>query len=234
MAPDSDLLTSLTSQLTSSNEKRQLQALSEITALMPDAGATVLELLQTNANWAWGIKGRAYEVLLELGDHELKSQLESRYPQGIVPLVSDQGLDYQPLQQRLVNHDYQAADDLTLKLLCQLAGAAATKRGWLYFTEVEQFPITDLLTIDHLWLAHSEGKFGYSVQRQIWLGLGQNWEQLWAKINWRQGKKWTRWPSEFTWDLSAPRGHLPLSNQLRGIQVINALLNHPAWSTQSS
>jgi hypothetical protein len=28
----------------------------------------------------------------------------------------------------------------------------------------------------------------------------------------------------------APQGHLPLSNQLRGVQAYNALLSHPAWS----
>lgn len=229
MAADPDLLTSLLTQLASGTEKRQLQVLNDLMSLMPDAGETLLERL-TTTTWAWGVRGRAYELLWELGDSEVKSALVEQYPQGIVPLMSEKGLDYQPLQQHLLHHDYQAGDDLTLKLLCQLAGPSAQKRGWLYFTEVEQFPTTDLLTIDHLWLAHSQGKFGYSVQRQIWLGLGQNWEQLWEKINWRQGKKWTRWPSEFTWDLSAPRGHLPLSNQLRGIQVINALLNHPAWS----
>ncbi len=229
MASDSDLLTALVTQLSSGNEKRQLQALEDFAALLPDAGETLLNLLKP-ATWAWGIKGRAYELLWELGDTEVKSALVEVYPQGIVPLTSEQGLDFLPLQQLLRLHDYEAADNLTLKLLCQLAGPAATKRGWLYFTEVEQLPIADLLTIDQLWLAHSQGKFGYSVQRQIWLGLGKNWEQLWEKINWRQGKKWTRWPGEFTWDLTAPRGHLPLSNQLRGIQVINALLNHPAWS----
>lgn len=229
MASDTTLLTSLTNQLISGTEKRQFQALDDLATLMPEAGETLLDLLKT-ATWAWGVKGRAYELLWELGDAEVKSALVEIYPQGIVPLVSEKGIDYQPLQQHLHHHDYQAGDDLTLKLLCQLAGPAAQKRGWLYFTEVEQFPTTDLLTIDHLWLAHSHGKFGYSVQRQIWLGLGKNWSQLWEKINWRQGKKWTRWPSEFTWDLSAPRGHLPLSNQLRGVQVINALLNHPAWS----
>lgn len=233
MASDTDLLTSLTTQLTSSNEKRQLQALADLATLMPDGGEKLLELLKT-ATWAWGVKGRAYELLAELGDAEIKSALVEQYPQGIVPLLSEKGLDYHPLQQLLQHHDYQAADDLTLKLLCKLASPMAEKRGWLYFTEVEQFPIPDLLTIDHLWLAHSQGKFGYSVQRQIWLGLGQNWSLLWEKIQWRQGKKWTRWPGEFTWSLSAPRGHLPLSNQLRGIQVINALLNHRAWSQSST
>ncbi|MEO8890989.1 MAG: GUN4 domain-containing protein, partial [Coleofasciculaceae cyanobacterium] len=33
----------------------------------------------------------------------------------------------------------------------------------------------------------------------------------------------------FIWDLSAPRGHLPLSNQLRGVRPFAALMGHRAW-----
>ncbi|PLZ36777.1 hypothetical protein CBP27_11530, partial [Fischerella thermalis WC542] len=56
-----------------------------------------------------------------------------------------------------------------------------------------------------------------------------NWDNLWVKIGWKKGKNWTRYPQEFTWDLSAPRGHLPLSNQLRGVRVIASIFAHPAW-----
>ncbi|PLZ94121.1 hypothetical protein CI594_16205, partial [Fischerella thermalis CCMEE 5196] len=44
-----------------------------------------------------------------------------------------------------------------------------------------------------------------------------------------KGNNWTRYPQEFTWDLSAPKGHLPLSNQLRGVRVIASIFAHPAW-----
>jgi hypothetical protein len=107
----------------------------------------------------------------------------------------------------------------------------AVQRKWLYFSEVENFPIADLQTINTLWFIHSQGKFGFSVQRELWLSLSKNWEKLWPKIGWKTGNNWTRYPHEFTWDLSAPRGHLPLSNQLRGVRVIASLLSHPAWTS---
>ena len=149
----------------------------------------------------------------------------------IVLLKSERNIDYSPLEEMLKAQDFQAADQITLEKLCELAGVEATQRKWLYFTEVENFPVTDLQTIDKLWLNYSEGKFGFSVQREIWLSLGKNWEQLWSKIGWKTGNNWTRYPNEFTWDLSAPKGHLPLSNQLRGVRVIASLLSHPAWTT---
>ena len=39
----------------------------------------------------------------------------------------------------------------------------------------------------------------------------------------------TRYPNEFIWSLDAPRGHLPLSNQLRGNKTMQAIFSHPAW-----
>ncbi len=151
-----------------------------------------------------------------------------------VTLASDRGIDYTPLQKLLAQQQFQAADQLTLQQFCELAGPAAVQRKWVYFSEVEGFPVTDLQTVDQLWLAHSQGRFGFSVQRQIWLSVGKNWEALWPKIGWKNGNNWTRYPQEFTWDLTAPKGHLPLSNQLRGVRMINALLLHPAWSAQGT
>ena len=37
---------------------------------------------------------------------------------------------------------------------------------------MRQLPCADLRTIDRLWVAASGGKFGFSVQRKIWLELG--------------------------------------------------------------
>ncbi len=148
-----------------------------------------------------------------------------------IELASDRGVDYSGLRDLLQTKQFQAADRLTLQLMCEAAGPQAVKRGWLYFTEVDQLPATDLRTVDQLWLAVSEGKFGFSVQRQIWLGQGKTWEKLWPVIGWKQGNHWTRYPDEFIWDLTAPKGHLPLSNQLRGVRVLASILSHPAWSS---
>jgi hypothetical protein len=147
----------------------------------------------------------------------------------ILSLRSERGIDYAELDQLLAAADFEAADRLTAKTLCQLAGAAASQRGWLYFTDVPMLPTEDLSIVDSLWRSHSENRFGYSIQRRLWLNLGRNWERLWTEIAWKAGNHWTRYPGEFTWDISAPEGHLPLTNQLRGVQVFTALLNHSAW-----
>lgn len=177
------------------------------------------------------IAGKIYQTLFQSAAPAALDFLQTHFPTGIVPLRSQVGIDYHPLQILLAQQEFLAADQLTLQKMCELAGATAVQRKWIYFTEVEQFPAIDLQTINALWLVHSEGKFGFSIQRDLWLSLGQNWDKLWPKIGWKDGNNWTRYPQGFTWDLTAPKGHLPLSNQLRGVRVMASLLAHPAWNS---
>ena len=37
-----------------------------------------------------------------------------------------------------------------------------------------------------------------------------------------------KWPAEFTYTADAPKGHLPLTNCLRGTQLFKACYQHPA------
>jgi hypothetical protein len=170
-------------------------------------------------------KIQSFEEVITLTTDLLSPSVDAK-----MVLRSQRGIDYIPVQQSLIQQDFQAADELTLQKLCELAGSAAIQRKWLYFSEVESFPNPDLQTLNDLWLHYSDGKFGFSVQREIWLSVGRNWDKLWPKIGWKDGNAWTRYPQEFTWGLSAPRGHLPLTNQLRGVRVMASLLNHPAWT----
>jgi hypothetical protein len=227
----SNKIIELTRQLQSSSEKKQFQLIPELVSTGTVGLEVLMEFLKNQSATPVNlITGLAYQALYQADIPSTKEFLQTHFPTGIVPLQSEDGIDYTPLQEQLVKQDFLSADRLTLEKLCELAGADAVQRKWLYFSEVENFPLTDLQTIDRLWYIHSQGKFGFSVQRELWLSLGKNWEKLWPKIGWKTGNNWTRYPNEFTWDISAPKGHLPLSNQLRGVRVIASLLSHPAWS----
>jgi GUN4-like/ARM-like repeat domain, GUN4-N terminal len=226
-------LSELEAQLTTGSEKNQLQTAAAVCEA-GDPGYALLQsfLLKRRAEGLAisPIDGRCYELLLCAETPETEAFLQAHFPNGVVPLTSEAGIDYRPLQRLLAQQKFLDADRVTLQKLCELSGPAAIKRKWVYFTEIDGFPVTDLQTMNTLWLVHSEGKFGFSVQRQLWLSVGKNWDTLWPKIKWKSGKTWTRYPGEFIWDLSAPRGHLPLSNQLRGVQTMSVLLSHPAWT----
>jgi hypothetical protein len=226
-----DSLTALQVKLRSEPEKTQLQLVSDLVA-EGEAGFVVLMdfLQERRAAGALGrVDAKIYQELYNTQSPTVLTFLQQQFPTGTVVLRSDRGIDYAPLQHCLVKQAFEEADRVTIQKMCELAGEAAMQRKWLYFTEVEQFPVADLQTIDALWLAHSDGKFGFSTQREIWLSLNKNWEKLWAKIGWKSGNSWTRYPGEFNWTLDAPKGHLPLSNQLRGVRVMASLMAHPAW-----
>ncbi|MEA5452005.1 GUN4 N-terminal ARM-like repeat domain-containing protein [Leptolyngbya sp. CCNP1308] len=233
MVSDIDTLVDLRAQLRGDSLKKQLSAVHELLAL-GQAGLEALTatLVERKDEQPTILDGKIFQVLYATGQDDLRGLLTQHWPQGRLEMPSAQGVDYGPLQDLLIQQDFEAADRLTLAKLCELAGPTAVKRKWVYFTEVEQFPVVDLHTIDRLWLDYSEGKFGFSVQRRIWLSLGKNWDKFWPRIAWKDDNIWTRYPGGFIWDLSAPDGHLPLSNQLRGVRMMASLLTHPAWSEE--
>lgn len=224
-------IASIASKLSSASEKTQLLSVRELSGA-GEPGWNILKefLLARREEGANAVDGKAYQVLLKAKSEAVAEFLATYFPNGLVPLPSVQAEDFAKLQKLLAALDFQAADQLTRELMCSLAGLAAVQRKWLYFTEVDGLPIEELQAIDKLWIVYSEGKFGFSIQRAIWLGLGKNWDKMWPKIGWKNDKNWTRYPGQFTWDLTAPRGHLPLSNQLRGVRTMEKLLSHPAWN----
>jgi hypothetical protein len=71
------------------------------------------------------------------------------------------------------------------------------------------------------WKVASGGKFGYSVQRDIWNQQQKRWDRFIKQLGWVAGINniYLKWPAEFIYSIDAPRGHLPLTNALRGTQV---------------
>lgn len=163
----------------------------------------------------------------------LHNKINIFFKEGIVELKSSNNINYRPLYLSLASNNFKEANLLTQIYLQELAGLKNNneKRQWLYFTDVMDLPAIDLKTIDTLWRIYSGGKFGFSIQRQIWLYNNQNWNKLWDLIGWKINDAATRYPNGFTWDDTAPEGHLPLFNQLRGVQVLATLFKHPVWKT---
>lgn len=224
-----DLLT-LKDKFNQTSDKNKISLIDQLTNQGEDGYQILRDFLIQNKNQITPISGKIYQVLKNNYSEENKKFLNLYFPKGVVTLNSDKNIDYSELQKLLIEQKYQEADVLTRVKLCELIGESAIKRKWVYFTEVQKLPITDLNTIDLLWQVYSEGKFGYKIQRQMWLSLGKDYNQLWIQLKWKSGNKWTKYPQEFIWDLSAPNGHLPLSNQLRGVREIDALFSHPAWN----
>ncbi len=145
---------------------------------------------------------------------------------------SSKGIDFVPLQKSLLEERFEEADRMTSEILRTIAGPSALKRGYVYFSEAEAIEGVDLITLDRLWNAYSHGKFGFSIQGRLLDSLGGRYEKLWPRIGWKVDGVWTRYPNSFTWSIDAPEGHMPLVNQLRGVRLMDAYLEHPSLKSR--
>ncbi len=210
----------------SARQRRSLlnQLLQRSQELRPLMAEQLDRLDATGDDWA---AGTLIQQLL-CDDDGLSQAFQQRYPDGWLAVSSGQGIDYAPMQRALAQQEFEEADRITSEILRQLAGPAAVKRRYVYYSEVADFAAVDLESLDRLWVVYSQGRFGFSVQLRLLRSLAGRWDQLWPRLGWKQGGIWTRYPGSFTWSLQAPEGHLPLVNQLRGVRLMDALLQHPA------
>lgn len=74
---------------------------------------------------------------------------------------------YQTLINYLSSGRWKDADEETVQVILQVANRV--KQGWLDFKDIDNFPCEDLRIIDQLWVKYSNGQFGFSVQKQIYM-----------------------------------------------------------------
>ena len=157
-------------------------------------------------------KGQEVELMPQREGQVQPLVIEAR-SYGDVPLVSAVGVDYTKLHDLLAAKKWKEADLETDKRMLEVAGRES--QGWFRLEDVENFPCLDLGTIDKLWIKYSNGKFGFSVQKQIYLSVGGTkeydqkvWEAFGDKVGWRQGSLWLNY-SELTFTEKHCTGHLP-------------------------
>lgn len=126
-------------------------------------------------------------------------------------LISESEVDYRFLQELLAEGAWEEADEETVALMLEVA-----KRGGLMSVNAaENFPISDLKTIDQLWVKYSNGRFGLSVQEQIWQEVGQDVEKFGEIVGWCSEGNWIQ-ENNLKFTCKAPVGHLPfVRNGLR-------------------
>ncbi|MGJ0607975.1 serine/threonine-protein kinase [Cylindrospermopsis raciborskii] len=121
---------------------------------------------------------------------------------------------YTQLETLLKAQDFREADLETDRVM--LAVANRQSEGWLRVEDAENFPCKELRTIDNLWLKYSQGKFGISVQQEIYKNLGGTkqydenvWRSFGDRVGWRKQGSWLYY-TDLNFSLSAPTGQLPV------------------------
>jgi len=140
------------------------------------------------------------ETNYDIGFRVVCSAQTGKYPRSD-NLRSEKNIDYTNLRDLLATGKWKEADKETWKVMMQVT--EQEKRGYLYAGDISEIPATDLRTIDQLWVKYSSGKFGFSVQKQIWYEVNQNWQEFTTRVGWKVPY------AAFTFSLNAPIGHLP-------------------------
>ncbi|NET36967.1 MAG: GUN4 domain-containing protein [Cyanothece sp. SIO1E1] len=136
--------------------------------------------------------------------------------EGDISLVTDVQR-YGKLRHHLAAGQWFEADQETIRLVMEIAGQADLEE--LTPNDIQKFPCNQLQIIDKLWLAYSHGRFGFSVQAQMYRSLGGTLEttigqdvelvERWGEhLGWRKQGRWKKC-SELDYSLNAPMGCHP-------------------------
>jgi hypothetical protein len=127
-------------------------------------------------------------------------------------------LDYLLAQQA-----WKLAEKETLKMMFKIMGENS-EESYLSDNHLENFPRNELKIIDQLWRQYSNEKFGFSIQKKIWIDCGGQeglysdsdiFLRLGEKIGWRRREDISHWSlyNYLTNNLiEAPQGHRPCLN----------------------
>ncbi|HIK28781.1 MAG: GUN4 domain-containing protein [Oscillatoriaceae bacterium SKW80] len=170
--------------------QQALENLKEAARLNPEASQ---QLAKTNPDFDHLRKDERFQVLME----------------------SCVGVDYATLKRYLKKKQWREAEQETARLMKEVI-QKVTNSTEINRSAINLFPCVDLNTIDLLWRKHSDGRFGFSVQKEIYQQSSQNRDEFGKKIGWliKDADGNYSWRSNSSFDYNSttmPRGHLPSS-----------------------
>jgi hypothetical protein len=134
---------------------------------------------------------------------------------------------YEQLEAYLKAKDWEKADQETEKLMLSAVGKEPGQ--WLEPDDIRNFPCDELLAIDRLWVKYSNGLYGFSVQKQIYVECGgildfsypsgENWVEFCDRIAWKSAGNWVSHQQFFKDYFMRAKGHLPSIKRRRGENV---------------
>jgi serine/threonine protein kinase len=164
------------------------------------SAAEVLQVLKQPTSFAHNKRARGRPSFLAKIWQASGNQLQKEL------LTSEVGVDYTKLRDLLATRKWKQADWETWAVMCQVLSQPSA--SYLHSSDIDKFPCKDLWTINQLWVKYSMGRFGFSVQKQIYESVKGDYGSFCACIGWpTYNPTFPDWGLKFSY--SAPRGHLP-------------------------
>jgi GUN4-like len=105
------------------------------------------------------------------------------------------------LEQQLRAGQWMAANAETARLVIEIAqaqGQPVIGHDWLTTSAVSTFPCSAIQQIDHLWKTHSQGRYGFTRQLNLWP------EELDYGSLEKKGDRWATFSKTLSWNEAAP------------------------------
>jgi hypothetical protein len=192
----------------SERTRNELQDLQKVLSLRNEDIAPIEMQALVHRESAFG-----FQVSEALPSHLARVALDAQLGE-LGELELERAVDYTRLEVLLAAGEWQKADRETEVIMLEISGRE--KEGWLTEKEMGTFPCQVLRNIDQLWLQYSQGRFGFSVQKRIWMEIEHSiendnvdiWKLFGDQVGWRVDDYWIGY-SNLTFSLDAPEGHLP-------------------------
>lgn len=140
---------------------------------------------------------------------------------------SDEVDPYAKLRDFLANRKWKEANEETRKTMLKAVGKE--DQTLLLRQDIQKFPCNVLDKINQLWVEYSNGHFGFSVQKQIYQNVGLDYKALCKQVGWSDNGVSVE-ISKLTWDLNAPKGHLPILYVNTEITSLGSVLPEGSWA----
>ncbi|HEY9645921.1 MAG TPA: serine/threonine-protein kinase [Chroococcidiopsis sp.] len=129
----------------------------------------------------------------------------SQPPKPSVP-PAEPAADYTRLETLLAKGKWKDANAETWAILCRVLGKRSNSP--LFAGDIAHIPCPELWRINQLWVRYSRGRFGFSVQTQIYVGVGCDYGSFCDRVGW-QAHNADKFNDQFKFEARAPMGHLP-------------------------
>lgn len=91
-------------------------------------------------------------------------------------LKSEKDVDYSKLQMLLREGRWEEADYETYIVMLEVVDRR--EGDWIRPDEMKSFPSGHLIIINNLWTKHSNGKFGFSIQKKIYESIRNSFQDI--------------------------------------------------------
>lgn len=119
------------------------------------------------------------------------------------------------LEEHLTQKNWQKADELTSKLMLK----ASSQTMSLNPDDITHFPLEHLQKLDELWQIHSNNRFGFLAQLEVFKECfpghsrivldSETWRKYGSSLEWYVNGQWPNHHHDLNFSSDVPKGHLP-------------------------